>query len=111
MRLADRAFLRLWQDWTVGKLAGKERTLNIRIRNVALAARLQKQLQGTGSDSIEEVLLRLLETHEQQDAWLLENPGAIRSKIRRGMDQLDRGEGIPEDRLSAYLGDLKTKTE
>jgi predicted transcriptional regulator len=85
--------------------------MNIEIRDAALEARIQKQLQATGSGSVEEVLLRLLETQEEQDRWLLENREAINAKIRRGMDQLDRGEGIPEDRLDAYLANLKTNPE
>ena len=85
--------------------------MNIEIRDAALEARIQKQLQATGSGSVEEVLLRLLETQEEQDRWLLENRDAINAKIRRGMDQLDRGEGITEDRLDAYLANLKFKPE
>ena len=85
--------------------------MNIEIRDAALEARIQKQLQATGSDSVEEVLLRLLETQEEQDRWLLENREAIKAKIRRGISQLDRGEGIPEDQLDAYLADLKAKPE
>jgi hypothetical protein len=85
--------------------------MNIEIRDAALEARLQKQLQATGSGSVEEVLLRLLETQEEQDRWLLENRETINAKIKRGIDQLDRGEGIPEDRLDAYLADLKAKPE
>jgi len=85
--------------------------MNIEIRDAALEARIQKQLQATGSDSVEEVLLRLLETLEEQDRWLLENREAIKAKIRRGISQLDRGEGIPEDQLDAYLADLKAKPE
>lgn len=85
--------------------------MNIEIRNAALAARIQKQLQATGSHNVEEVLLRLLETQEEQDRWLLENREAINAKIRRGIDQLNRGEGIPEEQLDAYLADLKAKPE
>jgi hypothetical protein len=85
--------------------------MNIEIRDAALEARIQKQIQATGSGSVEEVLLRLLETQEEQDRWLLENRDAINAKIRRGMDQLDRGEGIAEDRLDAYLANLKSKPE
>jgi hypothetical protein len=85
--------------------------MNIEIRDAALEARIQRQLQATGSSSVEEVLLRLLETQEEQDRWLLENRETIDAKIKRGIDQLDRGEGIPEDRLSAYLADLKAKPE
>jgi hypothetical protein len=85
--------------------------MNIKIRDAALEARLQKQLQSTGSSSVEEVLLRLLETQEEQDRWLLENRDTINAKIQRGIEQLDRGEGIPEDRLDAYLADLKAKSK
>jgi predicted transcriptional regulator len=86
-------------------------TVNIEIRDSALEARIQRQLQATGSSTVEEVLLRLLETQEEQDRWLLENRETIDAKIKRGIDQLDRGEGVPEDRLNAYLADLKAKPE
>ena len=85
--------------------------MNIEIRDPALEARLQKQLQATGAGSVEEVLLCLLETQEEQDRWLLENREAINAKIRRGIDQLDRGQGIPADQLDAYLANLKAKPE
>lgn len=85
--------------------------MNIEIRDAALEARIQKQLQATGSRNVEEVLLRLLETQEEQDRWLLENRDSNDAKIRRGIEQLDRGEGIPEDRLDAYLAELKAKPE
>jgi hypothetical protein len=85
----------------------EEPAMNIEIRNPALEARIQKQLQATGSASVEEVLLRLLETQEEQDRWLAENRATIDAKIRRGIEQLDRGQGIPEDHLDAYLADLK----
>src|SRR6202162_4675713 len=84
-------------------------SMNIEIRDAALEARIQKQLQATGSASVEEVLVRLLETQEEQDRWLLENRDTINSQIRRGIDQLDRGEGIPEDQLDAHLAKLKNK--
>ena len=85
--------------------------MNIEIRDRELAARIQKQIRATGSSTVEEVLLRLLETQEEQDRWLSENREAINAKIGRGIDQLDRGEGIPEDQLDAYLADLKAKPE
>jgi len=56
-------------------------------------------------------LLRLLETQEEQDRWLLENRAEIDAKIRRGIEQLDRGEGIPEDQLDGYLAELKAQPE
>jgi hypothetical protein len=83
--------------------------LNFEIHDEALEARIQKQIQATGSSSVEEVLRRLLETQEEQDRWLLENREAIDANIRRGIEQLDRGEGIPEDQLAAHLTKLKSR--
>jgi predicted transcriptional regulator len=85
--------------------------MNIEIRNASLQARIQKQLEATGSSSVEEVLLRLLETQEEQDRWLQENRDAINAKIRRGIAQLDSGEGVPEERLDDYLKELKAQPE
>lgn len=85
--------------------------MNIEINDVVLQARIQKQLQATGSSSIEEVLIRLLETQEEQDRWLSENRKTTDAKIRRGIAELARGEGIPEDQVDAYLSRLKTQSE
>jgi len=85
--------------------------MTIKIRDASLEARIRKQLQATGSRSVEEVLLRLLDTQEEQDRWLLENREEINAKIRRGIAQLDRGEGIPEDQLDAYMAKLKAQPE
>jgi hypothetical protein len=85
--------------------------MKIEILDASLEARIQRQLQATGSANVEEVLLRLIETQEEQDRWLLENRQAISAKIRRGIDQLDRGEGVPEDQLDAYLAKLKAQPE
>jgi predicted transcriptional regulator len=85
--------------------------MNIEIRDATLEARIQKQLEATRSARVEEVLLRLLDTQEEQDRWLLENREAINAKIRRGIAQLDQGAGIPEDQVDAYLKELKTKPE
>lgn len=82
--------------------------MNIEIHDAAIEARIQKQLQATGSANVEEVLLHLLETQEQQDRWLLENRQAIDSQIKKGIDQLNRGEGIAEDQLESYLTKLKS---
>jgi hypothetical protein len=85
--------------------------MTIEIRDAALEARLQKQLKSTGSRSVEELLLHLLETQEEQDRWLSENREAINAQIRRGIEQLDRGEGIPDNQLEAHLTKLKAKPE
>ncbi len=83
--------------------------MNIEIRNPDLRARLQGQIESTESGNVEEALLRLIETQEEQDRWLAENRVAINAKIQRGIDQLDRGEGIPEAKLESHLAELKAK--
>ena len=85
--------------------------MQIKIQDADLEARIQKQLQSSDAGSVEEVLSRLLETQEEQDRWLLENKDGIQAKIRRGIEQLDRGEGIPEDQLDSHLAKLKAKLE
>lgn len=85
--------------------------MNIEIHDTALEARLKRQIQATGAASPEEALLRLLETQEEQDRWLLENKNGTNAKIRNGINELDRGEGIPEDQLDAYFAKLKTEPE
>ena len=84
--------------------------MNIEIHDAALEARIQKLLRASGSSSIEGVLLRLVETQEEQDRWLLENRNTVNARIRTGIDQLDRGEGIPDDQLDAHLAKLKSQT-
>jgi hypothetical protein len=85
--------------------------MNIEIHDTALEARIQKQMRPTGAASPEEAQHRLLETQEEQDRWLLENKNAVNAKIRRGISQLDSGEGVPEDQLDAYLAKLKAHPE
>jgi hypothetical protein len=85
--------------------------MNFEIHDATLEARLQRQIQATGAGNVEQALFHLLETQEEQDRWLLENREAINAKIRRGIEQLDRGTGIPEDQLDAYLAQLKAQPE
>jgi len=85
--------------------------MNIEIHDTALEARIQRQIHATGAVNAEEALLRLLETQEEQDRWLMENKNALNAKILRGLDQLDRGERIPEDQLGSWLAAMKSRPE
>jgi hypothetical protein len=85
--------------------------MTIEIHDVALEARIQRHIHATGSANAEEALLHLLETQEEQDRWLLENKSANNSKIRRGIDQLERGEGIPWNQVDSWLARMKSLTE
>jgi hypothetical protein len=80
----------------------------------SLGGRNEGELEGTARSFLtasRELLARLLETQEEQDRWLAENKVAIQAKIRHGIDQLDRGEGIPEQQLDAHLASLKSMQE
>ena len=83
--------------------------MNFEIHDAALEARIQRQIQATGAGNVEEALLHLLETQEEQDRWLRENREGIDAKIRHGIEQLDRGEGIPDYELRACLAKLKSR--
>ena len=71
--------------------------MNIEIQYITVEARINRQMHVTGAATAEEALLRLLDTQEEQDRWLLENKKDINLKIRRGIDQLNRGDGIPKN--------------
>jgi hypothetical protein len=92
-------------------LSGKLCAMNIEIHDRKLQARFQKQVNATDSRTVEEALLRLLETQEEQDRWLADNRVANSNKIQRGIQQLDRGEGIPDHKLDAHLARLKSNSE
>ena len=61
--------------------------------------------------SADEVIDRALEVLLENDHWLAANREAIDAKIRRGIEELDRGEGIPDDELDAHLERLKAQPE
>jgi hypothetical protein len=85
--------------------------MNIEIHDATIEARIRRQIYATGSVNAEEALLHLLETQEEQDRWLLENKSVNNAKIRRGIDQLEKGEGIPEDQLNSWLARMKSLPE
>ncbi len=55
----------------------------------------------------DDVIDRALEVLHEQDDLLTANRQIIDAKIRTGIAEMERGEGIPEDQLAAYLGRLK----
>jgi hypothetical protein len=82
----------------------------IEIRDAALEVRIQRHLEASGSSSVEELILRLLDTQDEHDKWLLANREFVRGKIERGIAQLDRGEGIPDEKLDQYSAERKRKS-
>ena len=73
--------------------------------------RVAEAVRSGAYQSPDDVIDRALETLHEQDEWITANRAAIDSRIRTGMDQLDRGEGIAEDDLDAYLTRLKAQAE
>ena len=84
--------------------------MTIEIKRPEIEALIQQRMH-SGVESVEDVLFDALEIQREREAWLHENKEAISTKIERGLGQLDRGEGIPEDRLGPYLSELKVRNE
>ncbi len=61
--------------------------------------------------SPDEVIEQALEMLDEENEWLSANQQAIEAKIRRGIEQLDREEGVPEEELDAHLARLKAQPE
>lgn len=73
--------------------------------------RVAEALRSGAYRSADEVIDHALEALHEQDEWLSLHRESINAAIQRGMDELDRGEGIPEDELDVYLERLKSQPE
>ena len=73
--------------------------------------RVTEALRSGAYSSSYDVIDRALEVLHEQDEWLTANREANDAKIRTGIAELERGEGIPEDELDAYLTRLKAQPE
>jgi antitoxin ParD1/3/4 len=68
-------------------------------------------LRSGGYENAEDTIDSALEMLRSQNEWLLANRGAIDARIRQGIAELDRGEGISEGDLDAHLARLKAEPE
>jgi Arc/MetJ-type ribon-helix-helix transcriptional regulator len=73
--------------------------------------RIAEALRTGAYHSPDDVIDRALEVLHEQEEWLTVNRLAIDGKIRTGIEELDRGEGIPEHELDGYLKRLKALPE
>ena len=73
--------------------------------------RIAEAVRSGAYHSPDEVIDRALEILHEHDEWLSANRAAIDAKIHTGIEELDRGEGIPEDELDAHLARLKAQPE
>ena len=72
---------------------------------------VSEALRSGAYQSPNEVIDRALEVLHEQDEWLTANRQTINARIHRGIEELERGEGIPEDELDAHLQRLKAQPE
>jgi putative addiction module CopG family antidote len=73
--------------------------------------RIAEAVRSGAYRSPSDVIDRALEVLREQDEWLMANRQAVDAKIRKGLEELNRGEGIPEDKLDAHLERLKAQPE
>jgi Arc/MetJ-type ribon-helix-helix transcriptional regulator len=73
--------------------------------------RIVEAVRSGAYQSADDVIDRALEVLHERDEWLMANRLAVDAKIRRGIEELNRGEGIPEDELDAHLRRLKAQAE
>jgi Arc/MetJ-type ribon-helix-helix transcriptional regulator len=73
--------------------------------------RIAEALRSGAYQSPGDVIDRALEVLHEQDEWLMANRQTVDAKIRRGIEELERGEGIPEHALDAHLQRLKAQAE
>ena len=70
---------------------------------------IQELLESGAFRTPEEVIHDALAARFAEMDWMLEDRDAIDAKIARGLEQLDRGEGIPGDELAAHLEKYKAE--
>lgn len=73
--------------------------------------RIAEAVRSGAYQSADEVIDRALEVLHERDEWLAANRETINVKILRGIEELNGGEGIPEDELDAHLERLKSQPE
>jgi Arc/MetJ-type ribon-helix-helix transcriptional regulator len=73
--------------------------------------RIAEALRSGAYQSADDVIECALEVLHERDKWLMANRQAVDAKIRRGIEELNRGGGIPEDELDAHLEALKAQAE
>ena len=73
--------------------------------------RIGEALRSGAYQSPDEVIDRALEVLHERDEWLMANRQTVDAKIHTGIEELNRGEGIPEDKLDEHLNRLKAQPE
>jgi putative addiction module CopG family antidote len=72
---------------------------------------VNESLRSGAYQSADDVIAQALEALHERDEWLLANRQMIDAEIRAGIEELERGEGIPENQLDDYFARLKAQPE
>jgi putative addiction module CopG family antidote len=99
-----------WQSYTQAVEIDRRTRMTIRLKPEQ-EERIAEAIRSGAYESPDEVIQQALEILHERDEWLSANRQAVDAKIRRGIAELDRGEGIPEDQLDAHLKALKAQSE
>jgi antitoxin ParD1/3/4 len=78
-------------------------TMQIELHDPTSEALIQKRMASGAYSSAEEVVRRALELLDAEESWTDEERDALYAKITRGLEQLDRGEGIPGEEARQRL--------
>ena len=78
-------------------------TMQIELHDPTSEALIEKRLASGAYSSAEEVVRRALELLDAEESWTDEERDALYAKITRGLEQLDRGEGIPGEEARRRL--------
>jgi Arc/MetJ-type ribon-helix-helix transcriptional regulator len=73
--------------------------------------RIAEAIRSGAYQSPDDVIDRALDVLHERDEWLMANRRSVDARIRKGMEELNRGEGIPEDQLNVHLARLKAQSE
>jgi putative addiction module CopG family antidote len=72
---------------------------------------IQLAIQSGAYHDTDEVIGTALSMLTEDMEQLLKNGDSVDAKIQRGIGEIRRGEGIPEDKLDAHLAKLKALPE
>jgi Arc/MetJ-type ribon-helix-helix transcriptional regulator len=73
--------------------------------------RVAEALRSGAHGSPDDVIDRALDVLHEQDRWLLANRQSINTRLQKGIAELERGEGVPEDELDTHLERLKAQPD
>jgi antitoxin ParD1/3/4 len=76
----------------------------------ATEQRIQRELERGHYREPEEVVARALELLEAEEEWLTSRRLALQARLEQSMGQIDRGEGIPGDRILEVLAERRGET-